>query len=200
VIAVGALAAAGREFEALYGLRSIPGARHPGWGTANRIVPLGETYLELVAVIDELDAVRAAFGSWVARADRSTPRPLGWAVCTGELDRVASTLGLAVGTGSRITPGGRRLRWRLAGVERAAAEPSLPFFIEWGDGSAAPARGAVTHPAGRVELARLELRGDADRVANWLGPHELPIVVRPGSAAVTRVVLDGPAAEIALRA
>jgi hypothetical protein len=26
------------------------------------------------------------------------------------------------------------VRWRLTGVEQAAAEPSLPFFIEWGRG------------------------------------------------------------------
>ena len=47
------LAAAAREIEARHGLASIEGGRHPGWGTANRIVPLGSSYLELVAVIDD---------------------------------------------------------------------------------------------------------------------------------------------------
>jgi hypothetical protein len=45
LIAVSDLAAAAREIEVRYGLVSIEGGRHPGWGTANRIVPLGETYL-----------------------------------------------------------------------------------------------------------------------------------------------------------
>src|SRR5207253_9345067 len=48
LIAVDDLAAAARELEARHGLASIRGGRHPGWGTANRIVPLGQTYLELV--------------------------------------------------------------------------------------------------------------------------------------------------------
>jgi len=53
LLAVADLEAAGREIEAWYGLTSIEGGRHPGWGTANRIVPLGETYLELITVVDE---------------------------------------------------------------------------------------------------------------------------------------------------
>ncbi len=52
LIAVTDLAAAAEELEARYGLASVAGGRHPSWGTANRIVPLAETYLELVAVID----------------------------------------------------------------------------------------------------------------------------------------------------
>ena len=42
------------------GLASVPGGRHPRWGTANRIVPLGDTYLELITVEDEMAAT--AFG------------------------------------------------------------------------------------------------------------------------------------------
>jgi hypothetical protein len=53
LIAVIDLDAAASAFAADHGLDSVTGGRHPGWGTANRIVPLGETYLELVAVVDE---------------------------------------------------------------------------------------------------------------------------------------------------
>jgi hypothetical protein len=52
LIPVDDLAAAGATMKARYGLTSIEGGRHPGWGTANRVVPLGDAYLELVAVID----------------------------------------------------------------------------------------------------------------------------------------------------
>jgi hypothetical protein len=37
------------------GLASVPGGRHEGWGTANRIVPLGGSYLELIT--DDIDGV-----------------------------------------------------------------------------------------------------------------------------------------------
>jgi hypothetical protein len=53
LLAVTDLAAAGRELQARYGLASVEGGRHPDWGTANRIVPLGDSYLELIAVVDQ---------------------------------------------------------------------------------------------------------------------------------------------------
>jgi hypothetical protein len=195
LLAVTDLDAAARELQARHGLASIEGGRHPGWGTANRIVPLGDAYLELVAVVDEAEAAQSPFGRWVAAARATGARPFGWAVRTGEIRSVARRLGLTVADGSRAGRDGRRLRWRLAGIEQAAAEPSLPFFIEWGPGTPLPGRATADHAAGPVRLARLELDGDADRIATWLGGHQLPISVRPGAPAVGRVVLAGAAGE-----
>lgn len=200
LIAVADLATAARHLEARHGLASIEGGRHPGWGTANRIVPLGETYLELVAVIDEAEAAQSPFGRWVAGAHPELAQTLGWAVRTHQLDDVARRLGLTVEAGSRAARGGRLQRWRLAGVEQAAAEPSLPFFIEWGQDTPLPGRAPATHRAGSVEIAELQLDGDADRLTAWLGAHRLPITVRPGLPAVTSVVLAGAAGEIVLDA
>jgi Glyoxalase-like domain len=64
-------------FEARYGLVSIEGGRHAGWGTANRIVPLGQTYLELVAVVDPKEAADSVFGCWVAAARPRLPAWVG---------------------------------------------------------------------------------------------------------------------------
>jgi hypothetical protein len=198
LLAVADLAAAAEGIEARHGLASIEGGRHPGWGTANRIVPLGEAYLELVAVVDEAEAAQSAFGRWVAAAPRSLPRLLGWSVRTTELDDVAGRLDLTVAAGSRTDRSGQHVRWRLAGIEQAAAEPSLPFFIEWGHGTPLPGRSPVTHPAGTVQIATLRLDGDADRLAAWLGAHRLPITVRQGTPAVAGIVLTGAAGEIVL--
>jgi len=197
LIAVTDLAAAARELEARYGLASIEGGRHPGWGTANRIVPLGESYLELVGVVDAAEAAQSAFGRWVAAAPaKPGGRPFGWVVRTDELDDVARRLGLTVEAGSRAAPSGQLVRWRSAGIEQAAAESLLPFFIEWGQGTPLPGRAAVTHPAGSVAITRLELAGDVDRLAVWLDNHRLPIAVRAGRPDVTNVVLTGTAGEI----
>jgi Glyoxalase-like domain len=192
------LTAAGRQLEARHGLASIEGGRHPGWGTGNRIVPLGEAYLELVAVVDEAEAARSPFGSWVVQASPSPAKPLGWAVRTGELDAVARRLDLVVDAGSRVTRGGRVLRWRLAGIEQAAAEPFLPFFIEWEHGTPFPGRTPVTHRATGVEITKLQLTGDADRLGAWLGAHDLPIAVTPGSPALRSITLTGAAGETVL--
>ena len=62
------LAMASRSLGDRYGLRSVEGGRHPDWGTANWIVPVGDAYLELVGVVDERVAERSPFGRWVAGA------------------------------------------------------------------------------------------------------------------------------------
>lgn len=198
LVAVTDLAAAAGEMEARHGLSSVQGGRHPGWGTANRIVPLGGTYVELIAVVDPAEAAGSAFGSWVAAAATNEGRPLGWAVRTDDLEDVAGRLGLPIDAKSRKDASGRTLRWRVAGIEAAAAEPSLPFFLEWGDATPFPGRAPVTHPAGEVAIASLELDGDAERVESWLGGESLPISVRAGAPTVARVILSSPDGEFAL--
>jgi hypothetical protein len=200
LIAVADLAAAARAIEARHGLASIEGGRHPGWGTANRVVPLGEAYLELVAVVDEAEAAQSPFGRWIAAANPTLARPLGWAVRTHQLDDVARRPDLTVAAGSRAARNGQLLRWRLAGVEQASAEPSLPFFIEWGHRTLLPGRAPATHPAGAVQIAKLRLDGDAERLAAWLGVRHLPITVHPGTPAVTSIILTGATGEIVLEA
>jgi hypothetical protein len=192
------LARAAREIEGRYGLASIEGGRHPGWGTANRIVPLGDSYLELVAVVDAAEAAESSFGRWVARARSANTRPLGWAVRTDELDGLAERLNLTVAAGSRAVANGQAVRWRVAGVEEAADEPSLPFFIEWEPGAPFPGRAPATHRAHPTHIAELRLGGDAERLAAWLGAHRIPITVRAGAPRVASVVLRGAGGEIVL--
>jgi Glyoxalase-like domain len=186
LIAVDDLAAAAEEVERRFGLTSVEGGRHPGWGTANRIVPLGTSYLELVAVVDAAEAAANAFGRWLAAAEGF--RLLGWAVRPGDLDAVATRLGLAIGEGSRRAPGGEQLRWRSAGLESATSEPCLPFFIEWSAGTRFPGLTASPSPS----IRELRVTGDAERIAGWLGPHDLPLTVLPGPPGIDALVLDGP--------
>jgi len=186
LIRVADLYGAAREIETRHGLPSIEGGRHPGWGTANRIVPLHDAYLELVAVVDEEEAAFSPFGRWVASAKPG--KPFGWAVRTGHLDEVAHRLNLTIVRGSRATPGGRRAEWRTAGFEQAGRDPSLPFFIEWAPNTPFPGNG------GDARVDHLELVGDPTRLADRLGEgqNELPIVVREGPPRVASVVLaDG---------
>jgi hypothetical protein len=198
IIAATDLTAAARDLEDRHGLASVEGGRHPGWGTANRIVPLGETYIELVAIVDDAEAARSPFGRWVTRERSERGTPLGWAVRTYELDGVARRLGLQVSAGSRAAATGGSLSWRMAGIEQAAAEPSLPVFIEWGRGTPLPGRIPASHRAGAAEIARLELEGDSRRVDAWLGGHALPVTVRAGRPTVAGIVLRGASGEFRL--
>jgi glyoxalase-like protein len=189
LFAVRDLAAAAASFEKRHGLVSVEGGRHPGWGTANRIVPLGSTYLELIAVVDAAEARSSPFGAWVAEAASDEPQLLGWAARTDDLDGVADRNGLTILGGSRRAPDGALLRWRTAGFERATTESCFPFFIEWSPETRFP--GLAAEPRA-VEIRELRLVGDERRLADWLGgDHGLPIVVRPGEPAVESLVLSG---------
>jgi hypothetical protein len=151
-------------------------------------------------VVDEPEAAQSPFGRWVAAAQPRLARLLGWAVRTHELDDVAQRLGLTVDVGSRTGRDGRLVRWRSAGIDQAAAEPSFPFFIEWAPGTRLPGRASATHQAGTLEIAELQLEGDPERLTAWLGGQRLPITVRPGAPALANILLTGPAGEIALDA
>jgi Glyoxalase-like domain len=179
LVAVDDLTAGAQAIEEKFGLSSYEGGRHPGWGTANRIVPLASAYIELIAVVDQAEARGSAFGRWVL----SRRGPLGWAV-RGNVDAVAQRLGLPVAEGSRQTADGRTLRWRFAGTERAMAAPCFPFFIEWAPGTTPPGDG------GTARLTRLDLRGDEQRLADWLGEHRVPIAVTRGAPGVTGFVVQ----------
>lgn len=189
LIAVSDLADGARVLDERYGLASIEGGHHPSWGTANRIIPAGDAYLELVAVVDDERARASAFGRWVATAGRRLIQPLGWAVRSTSIDDVAERLHLDVARGSRAAPDGRILEWQTAGVERAASDPALPFFIEWGHDTPHPSEVPQAQSSGMVEIRALELRGDAAELSTWLGDHSLPVLIRPGPSAVTGVVL-----------
>jgi hypothetical protein len=105
-----------------------------------------------------------------------------------------------VAAGSRVTRGGQLLRWRLAGIDQAAAEAMLPFFIEWDTGCRcqAAARQPTASPASTSRS--WQLGGDPDRLDAWLGAHHLPITVHPGPPALTNVILTGAVGEIVLNA
>jgi hypothetical protein len=199
VVAVLDLDDGSRALAEKHGLSTLPGGRHPSWGTAaNRIVPLGRAFLELVAVVDERKSARSAFGRWVSSGATATGAPIGWAVRPVNLDVTASRLGLVVQHGSRIKPDGRVLRWRAAGIDEAASDPSLPFFVEWAAASTFPGSlPAGTTPA--ASISRIDLEGNPEQLRHWLDDHSsLPLRVRPGRSAVRRVVLASAAGEIAL--
>lgn len=200
LIAVADLTAAATTFVERFGLASVEGGRHPAWGTANRIVPLGSNYLELVAVVDEAVAAESPFAQWVREASSATGRPLGWAVRTDELDGVAERLGLDVSEGSRMPPTGDVLRWRSAGVEQAIAYAALPFFIEWKPGTALPGTMPITHPAAPVAISQLDLQGDRRRIDDWVADGTLPIAIRDGLPSVAAVRLTTASGDVILRA
>src|SRR5262245_37918503 len=94
------LAADAHALRSRFALESYEGGRHPGWGTANWIVPLGDAYVELLAVVDESEAWESALGRWALEAMESPGSAFGWAVRPDDLDGTAGRLGLEIREGS----------------------------------------------------------------------------------------------------
>ena len=181
IFAVADLAAAARALGEATGLAVGPGGVHPAWGTRNAIVPLGDAYLELVAVADPDVAARSAFGRAVAAAARGGAlAPVGWAVAPDDLDAAAAQAGVAVVRGRRELAGGGTLSWSMAGVEEAL-ERGLPFFLRWDDEASNPARSAAEHRVAPAGARWVEVGGSREQLDAWLGPHALDVRVVPGA-------------------
>ena len=178
-----------------HGLIAAPGGRHPRFGTANRIVPLGTSYLELVAVDDAEAAARNPFGTWVAEMadDRAA---WGWALRTTDIEATAARLGLDVTPGERVRADGVRLSWRLAGVPAEQGDYGRPFFIQWDDGTPLPGAADVPHPAGPTSLA--ELRASGDGLEAWLGGPVPHVVVDVGLGGVDALTLTTGTGDITI--
>lgn len=170
------------SFESAHGVASVAGGRHRGHGTGNRLVPLGETYIELVAVVDPDEADGSAFGSWVSdRAGRSGAD--GLAIRTDDLEGVCARLGIEPVAMSRPDSDGEELNWRVAGIEHLVAD-GLPFFIQWDiSPDRHPGRIEATHPVGEVRLTEVVISGDRERLEDWTGGVE-GLAVEPGEPGV----------------
>jgi hypothetical protein len=200
IYAVDDLEDAGRQLYEEFGLASIEGGRHPAWGTANRIVPLGAAYLELITVVDRDVAAVSDLGRPVMDAIAARRHLVGWVVATDDLEAVARRLGLDVSRGARTRPDGTTLTWQLAGVARALKTGALPIFIEWGGA-------ADLHP-GKVEadhrlvpdgIAWIELAGDEQALRSWLGDFDFELRFVDGAPGLSAVAIGAGAHEIVLR-
>ncbi|HKN81471.1 MAG TPA: VOC family protein [Actinomycetota bacterium] len=197
--AVGDLDDAAVRFRDEFGLDSIEGGRHERWGTANRIVPLGDQYLELVAAVDPSTAAGAGFGRGVLEHAEGGG---GWftiAAVTDDLDAVASHLGLEVVAGSRRRPDGEAVRWRMAGLDDPRREPWMPFFLTWDiPDELHPGRTRAGHGVRAGGIAWVEVGGDAERLRDWLGGEELPIRVNDGPPGVHRIAISTADGELVI--
>ena len=199
VYAVPDLDDAAVRFREEFGLDSTEGGRHERWGTANRIVPLGDQYLELVTALDEPVAAETAFGRGVLERAAGGG---GWftiSAAADDLDAVASRLGIEVDSGSRMRPDGETVRWRMAGLDDPRREPWMPFFLTWDvRQDLHPGRARAGHGVRATGIARVEVRGDAERLRTWLGGEELPIRVVDAVPGIHRVAISTADGEVVI--
>jgi hypothetical protein len=179
------------------GVRAAVGGVHPGRGTRNALLSLGERrYLEIIAPDPRQPGAKDPLNLY----QLTQPRLVGWAAHPGDLDALAKKLrdaGIAFEgptPGSRARPDGRVLHWKtinLADNHRGL----LPFFIEWSADSAHPSTDA---PKG-CTLDYFEV--------NTMNPEELTQLVQKIGLALPiersdksrlRATLTGPKGDLGL--
>ncbi len=189
------------DLERRLGLAASAGGRHEALGTVNRLIWLGDAYLELVGVFDADLAGRSWLGRPVLAAVERGGGLVTWAIAVSDLDaalRWAPPDADLAGPfdGERRRDDGRVVRWRLARPD--AVSPTTPFLIEH-DATAAewtPAERDVRrderHPlGGRARLAGLEVETPSPAVAAGRIRKLLAASVEPAGRATVRVRL-GP--------
>lgn len=164
---------AAAQLTGLAGLEASPGGRHPRWGTFNRLVWLGDSYLELMGVEDPALAMGREIGAATARLLAAGRE--GVASFSLASDDLAGDVARLRGAGSQYegpTPGERRrpdgavVRWHTA-LPPALGPDRPPFLVqhdetaaEWRPAERADRAGRIHPFGGTAILARLEIEVD----------------------------------------
>jgi hypothetical protein len=198
VMGVRDLDAATRRMEAL-GFTVLDGGVHPGLGTANRIVPLGRQYLELLGVVDHALAAASWYGQALLGRIAQGDRLVRWSLRTDRIEEVAGTLGLVPERRQRMRPDGRRLTWQAAGLREAAEQSWPPFFMQWDDSSDFPGALLAAHANGATGIAWLEVATpDPVRLQRLMSGGQAPLRLVDGAPGLQRLGIAAGEGELVL--
>jgi len=181
-VSAGTLAEGVAAVEAALGVALAGGGQHPHMGTHNRLLGLGDLYLEVIA-IDPV-AVRPAWPRWFD-LDHFTgpPRLTNWvARCTNLAAEVAAS---PAGVGQPVALARGAYRWEMAvpADGRLPFDGGFPALIQWlgplhpaqalPDSGVRLTRMTLTHPSAEALRAALDGRLADDRIALETGPLHL---------------------------
>lgn len=176
--------------EAALGVPLAGGGQHPHMATHNRLLGLGDLYLEVIAA--DPAAPAPAWPRWFD-LDRFTGRPrvTNWVARSDDLEAEVALSPAGVGLPVALSRGD--FRWRMA----VPADGCLPFdgafpaLIQW-EGATHP---ALRLPESGVRLTRLEIaHPDAEALALLLaGRLDDPrLAILPGPAPAMRATFTTP--------
>lgn len=120
----------------LTGVKPVMGGSHPGLGTHNALLGLGNNiYFEIIAPDPEQNVDRI----WMDLDQLTSPGLFRWAATTNDVYQVRSEglkAGIDIGgvkAGSRYKPDGSQLEWTLSDPNVNLGNGLVPFFIDWGE-------------------------------------------------------------------
>lgn len=178
------------------GIPAAFGGVHPGRGTQNALISLGERrpgdlnprrYLEIIAP----DPKQANVGQYSVIKNLREPRLIGWAAHRDDLEQFAARLrqeGIEFDgpqPGSRQRPDGKVLHWKALRLKDDHGG-LLPFFIEWSADSTHP---SVDAPRG-CHLESFELlTPDPEILAKITGQLDLGVDISKATNAQMRALI-----------
>jgi hypothetical protein len=175
------------------GVRAAFGGVHPGRGTQNALVSLGDRrYLEIIAPDPAQPGVKNPIASNLHSL--TEPRLVGWAAHPGSVAAYAGKLRAAgikcegPTPGSRKRPDGQLLKWQIVSLADTASG-LLPFFIEWGQDSVHP---SVDAPKGCSLLGFTAESPGSEKLLATLKVLNLDIPVKKGAKPRLHAVISGP--------
>ena len=189
------------------GVRAAFGGVHPGRGTRNALLSLGERrYLEIMAPDPAQNVapgapVPGSRPSQIAKLrELREPRIVGWAAHPGDLDQFAARLREAriefegPRAGSRQRPDGKVLQWKTLTLKDDHGG-LLPFFIEWSADSLHPSVDAPKGCTLRRFGAVTPSPDDLTKVTNLL---RLDVPISRGDKPALQATIVGPKGELAV--
>ncbi len=188
----------GIEFvEESTGVRPAIGGVHPGRGTHNALLSLGERrYLEIIAP----DPAQHEIVHFPQLREMTDPRLIGWAVHPTDISAVAKLLRenkiefQGPADGSRKRPDGRVLNWKTINLADDR-HGLLPFFIEWSADSVHPSKDS---PA-KCTLDYFEIMSaDAEELTSTLKRIGLDLPVQRSDKARLHALISGPKGDVKL--
>jgi len=178
-----------REFESRTGVTPTRGGEHPGRGTQNALVTLGNgRYLEILAPASSQPTTAARESA----VDHAQLTLVGWALSTRAIAATVKRLrdaGFDVQgptPGSRRAPDGATLAWQSASVDPLGL---TPFFIEWSTGTPHP---STTSPVGCSFVAMQVTHPGPQRLQSLFTAVGFSGSLAAGQRAAMKVTLDCP--------
>jgi len=187
-----------RELEIRFGVRASAGGQHPGRGTHNALISIGpRAYLEIIAPDPLQPETRPV---WFGIDQLTAPKLITWAVRIDNLEAFVKEISPnakvgAVRFGSRKTPAGTTLSWRLTEPQLVQGAGVIPFLIEW-NSRQHPAGSAITGP--RLVQLRIE-HPDPELIRKQLNSLRLEVAIEQGSSPALVASFEGANDLIELR-
>src|SRR5229473_2399085 len=179
------------------GILPAIGGVHPGRGTRNALLSLGERrYLEIIA----RDPAQSEIVHYPQLRSMTDPRLIGWAVHPPDIAAIAKQLRenkiafTGPDDGSRKRPDGRVLTWKTVNLADDH-HGLLPFFIEWSADTVHPSKDAP-------EKCRLEyfeiMSADPDELSATMKRMGLDLAIQRSDKSRLRALISGPKGDLGI--